>query len=115
MLMGNELDALDALDRDAVMEHFAQELPGIRKTLNVKIEELADKTGMDAEKLKDVEKFRQNLKWSEYMSLLFIIWNNDEGRAILETRGLFPEALKKAMSTNRKAHPPITESTRLGL
>ena len=48
------------------------------------------------------------------MSILFVIWNNDIGCGILESKGLFPDALKKAMSMNRNAHPPVTEITKYG-
>ena len=48
------------------------------------------------------------MKWSEFMSILFFIWNNEIGRTLLETKGLFPKELKKAMSINRNAHPPVT-------
>ena len=52
--------------------------------------------------------------WSEYMSILFVIWNNDIGRGIVESKGLFPDVLKKVMSLNRNAHPPMTESAKFG-
>ena len=55
------------------------------------------------------------LKWSEYMSILFVIWNNDIGKGILDERGLFPEELKQALSVNRNAHAPVTESSRWSL
>ncbi len=112
--MADVIDALEALDRDAVMSRMAEELPGIRRTLQVKLEDLADKTGLDFERLKDIEGGRQSMIWSEYMSILFVIWNNNIGRGILESAGLFPDALKKAMSFNRNAHPPETESKKSG-
>ena len=112
--MANEFEALSALDRTGLMKRMAEELPDIRKKLNVKTEDLADKTGMDVNRLKDIESGKQDLIWTEYMSLLFVIWNNDIGRGILDSRGLFPDVLKKAMSVNRNAHPPVTESARFG-
>ena len=103
--MTDAIDALTALDREEVMKKMADELPVIRETLNVRREELADKTGIDAERLRDIEHGAQSMVWSEYMSLLFVIWNNDVGRGILESKSLFPDVLKKAMSVNRNVHP----------
>jgi len=57
---------------------------------------------------------KRSLKWSEFMSILFVLWNNDIGRGIVEAKGLFPEALKRAMSVNRNAHAPVTESAKYG-
>ena len=44
------------------------------------------------------------------MSILFVIWNNDIGRGILDSKGLFPDELKAALSVNRNAHAPETEA-----
>ena len=42
----------------------------------------------------------------EYMSILFVIWNDNIGRGILESKGLFPNELKNAMQVNRNEHAP---------
>ncbi len=112
--MANEFEALSALDRVGLMKRMAEELPDIRKKLNVKVEDLADKIGMEDSRLKGIESGKLDMIWSEYMSILFVIWNNDIGRGIVESKGLFPDVLKKVMSVNRNAHPPVTESTRFG-
>lgn len=101
-------DGLKQLDRDSLMEKMAVDLPEIRKQLKVSQEDMAEKTGVDAAKIKAVESGKRKFKWSEYMSILFVIWNNDIGRGILDSRGLFPEELKAALSVNRNAHAPVT-------
>lgn len=112
--MDDIFDALNAMDREAIMRRFAEEMPGLRKELDVTLADLSEKTGMDEKKLKDVEAGKRTMKWSEFMSILFIFWNNDVGRKFVESKGLFPEALKRAMSLNRNAHAPVTESSRMG-
>ena len=109
--MTDALDGLKQLDRDALMEQMAKELPQIRESLKISVEDLAEKTGVDAAKLKSG---KRKFKWSEYMSILFVIWNNDIGRGILESRGLFPDELKAALSVNRNAHAPVTEASKWG-
>ena len=108
--MTDALDGLKTLDRDALVEKMGAELPQIRMRLDVTQEALAEKTGVDVSKIKGAENGRRALKWSEYMSILFVIWNNDIGKGILDERGLFPEELKKALSVNRNAHAPVTEA-----
>ena len=112
--MTDALDGLKQLDRDALMEQMAKELPQIRESLKISVEDLAEKTGVDAAKLKSTESGKRKFKWSEYMSILFVIWNNDIGRGILESRGLFPDELKAALSVNRNAHAPVTEASKWG-
>lgn len=104
------LDGLKTLDREALMERMAEELPEIRESLKLTADALAEKTGVDAAKIKSAENGKRGLKWSEFMSILFVIWNNDIGRGILDSKGLFPDELKKALSVNRNAHAPVTES-----
>ena len=112
--MDDVFKGIDALNKDELVGRMAEELPDIREKLGVSAELLAKKTGMDKEHLEQAESGEGNLKWSEYMSLLFVIWNNDIGRGIIETKGLFPDALKKAMSVNRNAHAPLGESAKFG-
>ena len=112
--MEDRFDGFYALDRDALKKKMIEELPDISEKLGVSVEVLEEKAGIKKGKLKEIEAGRRKLKWSEYMSLLFIIWNNNIGRGILESKGLFPQELKEAMSVNRNAHAPTTMSSRYG-
>ena len=38
----------------------------------------------------------------EYMSILFLLWDDETGRTEIEERGLFHEALKNAMAFRRQ-------------
>ncbi|WP_029199522.1 helix-turn-helix domain-containing protein [Oribacterium sp. NK2B42] len=113
-MTADALDGLKSLDREALMEKMAEELPDIRRQLNVTQEALAEKTGVDVAKIKAAENGKRSFKWSEFMSILFVIWNNDIGKGILDSKGLFPDELKKALSVNRNAHAPMTESMKYG-
>ena len=113
-MTSDALDGLKTLDREALLQSMAAELPEIRKRLSVTQEALAEKTGVDVGKIKGAESGKRKLKWSEFMSILFVIWNNNIGRGILENKGLFPEELKKALSVNRNAHAPVTEASKYG-
>lgn len=113
-MTADALDGLRSLDRESLIEKMAEELPDIRRQLNVTQEALAEKTGVDVAKIKAAESGKRVLKWSEFMSILFVIWNNDIGKGILDSKGLFPDELKKALSVNRNAHAPVTESMKYG-
>lgn len=110
-MTADALEGFRQLDRDALMGQMAEALPQIRRQLDISQEALAEKTGVDAAKIRAAENGKRNLKWSEYMSILFVIWNNDIGKGILDENGLFPDALKKALSVNRNAHAPMTEAS----
>ena len=114
-MAADALEGLKTLDRYALVEKMGAELPKIRMQLNLSQEALADKTGVELARIKGAENGKRAFKWSEYLSILFVIWNNDIGKGILDEKGLFPDALKKALSVNRNAHAPLTESTKHGL
>ena len=109
-MTADALDRLKSLDREALVVRMAEELPDIRDQLKVSQEALGEKTGVDAAKIKAAESGKRALKWSEFMSILFVIWNNDIGKGILDSKGLFPEELKAALSVNRNAHAPAMGS-----
>ena len=49
--MGEEFEALDTLDQEMLMNRLANELPQIRKELNLEAEEFAGRIRMDVKKL----------------------------------------------------------------
>ena len=98
------MEELKKLDRDTLISNMIKELPDIRAGLSLSEYDIADKIGMDEQKYRDLEQGNRKMQWSDYMSLLFLFWNNTESRSIIEKKGLFPEKLKSAMTVNRKEH-----------
>ena len=74
-MTADALDRLKSLDREALVVRMAEELPDIRDQLKVTQEALGEKTGVDVAKIKAIESGRRALKWSEFMSILFVIWS----------------------------------------
>lgn len=95
------LEELNKLDRKLVVGRMAAELPKIRETLGLSVDQVADKVGMDRDQLYAVETRRRDLTWSEYLSLLFLFWRDDIGQEIVEAKGLFPGELREAFSIDR--------------
>ena len=62
------------------------------------------RAGLDMKRLSMVVSGKRKMKWSEYLSILFVLWDVENGHGIVEENGLFPDALKSAMSINRHAH-----------
>lgn len=92
------------LDRKNLTEKMAKELPRIRKKLSLSLNDVERATNIGEKRLLAIEQGRQELKWSEYLSLVFVLWLNEGSRLILEEKKLFPEGLKRIMSLNRNAH-----------
>lgn len=106
--MVDSFDGLKTLDRALLMKKMAEEHPAIRDQMGISVDVLAPKVGIDEQRLEQMENRTVNPEWSEFMSILFALWNNDIGRGIIESKDLFPETLKRAMATNRNEHIPET-------
>lgn len=98
------LKELSELDRDKLMGRFVEDLPLVSGELGMMLGDISWRTGLDKERLSLIVAGKRKMKWSEYLSILFFLWDDEKGRTIIEERGLFPEALKNAMAINRNAH-----------
>ena len=104
----NLMEELRKVDRKALVDGMAAALPGIREAIGISGGTVASKVGMGARRYDGIEKGRLTPSWCEYMSLVFLFWNNEISRGIIEEKGLFPDAVKNALSINRNAHPPMS-------
>ncbi len=105
MLMADtQTENLNDLDKDMLMTILANKLPVIAGEMGTTPSGIAVRTGLDVERVRNIVSGKRKMKWSEYMSILFLLWYDEVGHEQVENYGLFPEALKKAMSVNRNAH-----------
>ena len=100
------MDELEALDREKLITRLKDSLPGIREELNLSCDDMERATGIGAKRIAAIEEGRQEPKWSEYLSIVFLLWLNEGCRGMLDRKGLFPQELKRAFSMNRNAHEP---------
>lgn len=107
--MVDMMEELNGIDRDALMERMASELPWISGEIGDSIGGISIRTGLDKERLSLIVSGKRKMKWSEYLSLLFVLWDDDKGRKIVEENGYFPEALKAAMTVNRNDHGKVND------
>lgn len=99
-----EFEELKQLDRDALTETLASELPMISGAMGMRPSEIAWRTGLNKDRLSLILSGKRKMKWSEYMSILFFLWDDEKGREVVEKYGLFPDVLKNAMTVERGFH-----------
>jgi len=107
--MADTIEKLNGIDRDALMERLASELPWVSGEMGDSIRGIAIRTGLDRERLSLIVSGKRKMKWSEYLSILFVLWDDDKGRKIVEERGYLPEELRAAMTVNRNDHGKVNE------
>ena len=103
-------EELNKIDRDALMSQIASDLPWVCGEMGHKIGVIGERTGLDSDRLNLIVAGKRKMKWSEYLSILFVLCEDDKGREFVEKRGYFPDALKKAMSVNRNDHGQMNEN-----
>ena len=95
---------ISQLDKEKLTEKFTSELPGILEKLDLSVDKLSRISGLDTDKLLEVYNGSRVIMWNEFMSVLFILWRNDQGRRLIEEKNLFPDELKEIMSINKNEH-----------
>ena len=105
--MADTMEELNTIDRSALMENLASELPWICGEMGDSVSGMAIRTGLGKERLSLIASKKRKMKWSEYLSILFVLWDDEKGREIVEERGYFPDALKAAMTINRNDHGKV--------
>ena len=101
---------LNTIDRDALMSQLASDLPWVSGEMGYKVGMIGARTGLESDRLNLIITGKRKMKWSEYLSILFVLCEDDKGREFGEKRGYFPDALKKAMSVNRNDHGQMNEN-----
>ena len=97
-------EELGALDRSALMKRLMEELFEISELMGTTTASIVHRAGIEWERFSLIRSGKRRMDWSEYMSLLFVLWSDERSHNIVEERGFFPEELKKAMSINRNMH-----------
>ncbi|MBQ9361214.1 MAG: hypothetical protein IJT96_09295 [Lachnospiraceae bacterium] len=98
------IDEMNGLDRNSLMKKLLAELPEIGEEAGLSSGEIGWRAGMPGDRMHQLAEGRRTMRWSEYMSILFVLWSDDKGRVVLDRKGLFPVALRNAMSVNRNDH-----------
>ncbi len=98
------IEGLDTLDRDQLMKRLADELPVFTGEMGTTPGEIARRAGLEPGRISQIMDGKRSMKWSEYMCILFVLWSDERSHELVESNGMFPDELQKAMSVNRNEH-----------
>ncbi len=98
------MDDFSLIPKEKLIALLAGELPDIKQKLSLTDQDLENMTGIGAKRLAAIESGRRQMKWSEYLSILFVLWENNSAKMLLDEKGLFPIEMKQAFQINRNAH-----------
>ena len=91
-------------DRPELMRRLIDELPEISGEMGTTAGAIMYRAGIGEDRCSLLMNGKRKMEWSEYMSLLFVLWSDRRSHDIVVERGFFPEALKNALAINRNMH-----------
>lgn len=86
------------LDKVWLTDEMMKDLPALRLLIGMTQEEAASILGVSAETYENIENGKQELSWSEYLTLLFLFRYNSKTEPVVDALGLYPQALKEKLA-----------------
>ena len=86
------------LDKDWLKDEMVIDAKPLRLLLGLSDKDMAKLMGLPLNIYNSIENGRREMEWREYLTLLFIYSYNKRTEPIVDTLGLFPEALRTELS-----------------
>ena len=86
-----------SLDKVWLTDEMALDVQSLRILIGLSVEEMSEILGLSRGSYYQIESRRRDLSWGEYMTLLFLFRYNPRTEPVLESLGLYPEALKEKL------------------
>lgn len=95
-------ELMNLIDKGELIDKFIFELPVLRARIGMTQDELSDIIGVSRQTYSSIETKKRNMPWTTYMALLLVFYYNPATRDAIESAGVFPAELKKAMDINHR-------------
>ena len=82
------------LNRRWLLNEMARDMAPLRLLLGVGADEMGAMIGVSEQTYKGLENGKRKVSWDQYMALLFVFRYNKRTSAVIDSLGLYPEALK---------------------
>lgn len=94
------ISSITQIDKKALMEKLASELPTLRAKMGVSQADLGELIGVSRQTYSMIETQKKEMGWSAYLSLILVFSSNATTSALLEFCGAFPSELRNALNIN---------------
>ena len=81
------------IDRKSLMEEMARDLAPLRMLMGLSVEEMCSLLGLSAGVYRSMESGKRELSWDQFMAVLFVFRHNERMAPVIDSLGLYPEAL----------------------
>lgn len=87
----------NVLDMAGLTNEMVRDLASLRMLIGLSTEEMSVILGIPGHLYKEIEDRKQDISWNQFLALLFIFHYNDRTQRVVDTLGLYPEALKEKL------------------
>lgn len=94
------ISSITQIDKKALMEKLASELPMLRAKMGVSQADLGKLIGVSRQTYSMIETQKKEMGWSVYLSLVFVFSLNATTESLLDFCGAYPNELKDALNIN---------------
>ena len=85
------------IDKDKLIKNMTENLPMLRKRLELTQEEIADKIGVSRSTVIAIENNKREMTWNTFLSLMLLFSKNESTNKILEILDLNTEEFNEFM------------------
>ena len=91
---------MDENQKNALIENMSDNLPTLRKKMNISQKGLAEKIGVSRSTIATIERKKKKMTWNMFLSLVLIFTKNDETNKLLSVMGIYTDELNEFIKYN---------------
>ena len=84
---------MDNKQKDILIQNMVDNLPTLRKRLDMSQADLATKIGVGRSSLSSIENKKRSMTWNTFLSLILIFTKNKETDKLLNAMGIYTDEL----------------------
>lgn len=79
--------------KELLIKNMTENLPTLRKKLDISQEELSEKIGVSRSTIAGIENKKRTMSWNMFLSLLLIFIKNEDTDKLLNVMGIYTDEL----------------------
>ena len=87
-------EAINENKRAELISTLVENLPVFRAKLGVTQDTFAQRVGLTKTTLNHIENHKKELTWSNFITIILLLMQNEDTKPLVEVMGLYPEDLK---------------------
>ena len=84
---------MNANQKELFIKNMTENLPTLRKKLDISQEELSEKIGVSRSTIAGIENKKRSMSWNMFLSLLLIFIKNEDTDKLLNVMGIYTDEL----------------------